>query len=64
MTKYTEIDCRVITTTAKAALVEFDDGKEIWIPLSQIEDNGENLDKDFDGTLYVEEWFAEKEGLA
>lgn len=62
MTDYTEIECRVITTTDKAALIETDDGKEVWITLSQMEDYREDL-YGFKVTLYVSKWFAEKEGL-
>ena len=63
MTEYTEIDCRVIRTTDKAVLVEVDDGEEVWIPLSQVEDNGEDLKDGDKGVLFISEWWAEREGL-
>lgn len=40
----------------KAVLFVMQDGKEKWIPKSQ-------LRVDFEGTLYVSNWFASKENL-
>lgn len=39
-----------------AALLLFDGTKEVWVPKSQVEDNG-------DGTFAMPEWLAEKKGL-
>ena len=50
--------------TDKAVLVEFPDGDEQWVPLSQIHDDSEVYDEAHcDGELVVTQWFAEKEGL-
>lgn len=41
-------DCNVKRTTDKAVLIEFDDGddgmKELWVPRSQIDNEGVHLD--------------------
>jgi len=61
-----EIEVVVQVTTDKAVLVhlfDFDD-EEIWIPFSVIEDNGEDTVKGYEGSIYVQEWFAKKNGLA
>jgi hypothetical protein len=52
--------------TAKALLVWLEsDGEEHWIPKSVIRDESECYSmKSGDGDLIVEDWFAEKEGLA
>lgn len=39
------------------------DGKEVWIPQSQIEEDSEVWKEGDYGTLYISDWFAEKEGL-
>lgn len=67
-----EIKChRVIKETAKAILCEVDgpdlDTVQVWVPKSVIDDNSEvySLKSGQEpGTLVVQTWFAEKEGLA
>jgi hypothetical protein len=39
------------------------DGKNVWIPKSQIDDNSEVWKKGDEGTLVVSEWIAEEKGL-
>lgn len=67
MADYVELCGEVLRTTDKACLLRLDDypaeDAELWIPWSQIEDNGENLVPGYKGRLYVQRWFAEKEGL-
>lgn len=59
MSKYAEFeDVTLVRETALAALYLID-GEERWIPKSVIEGG----DTDEDGTLRVQTWFAEKEGL-
>ena len=63
--EYERFEVRVRATTDKAALLEFHDydDEEIWIPWSQIEDNGEDLIKGYDGEIYITTWIAEQKGL-
>ena len=39
------------------------EGKEVWIPLSVIDDDSEVSGEGDEGDLIVHEWFAIKEGL-
>lgn len=55
-------DVVVITETAKAILVNVDE-KEIWCPKSAIHDDSEVYKMGTSGTLIVQQWWAEKEGL-
>ena len=60
------IDCTLKAKSKAAILVETEDGDEIWIPHSQI-DNDSELWEDSDigeeGKLVVSAWLAEKKGL-
>lgn len=64
---YVEITGRVVKTTDGACLFEMDDYEPdestIWIPWSQIEENGESMHEGWSGRIYIARWFAEKEGL-
>lgn len=64
MSEYVELEVTVKYRTDKAVLVEIDGCEELWIPFSQIEDNGEDFVRGYEGLMYVTEWFCEKEGLA
>jgi len=57
-------NCRVITATEKALLVEIE-GEEEWVPKSVIHDDSEVFDDDenAEGMLVLEDWWAEKSGL-
>lgn len=60
--------CEVVGATAKALKVRIPEGKrvrEVWVPRSVIDDASEVFDADENavGTLIVEDWWAEKEGL-
>jgi hypothetical protein len=48
-------DCKIKVETEKAWLLRVD-RKEVWIPKSQAEDNG-------DGTFTMREWLAKEKGL-
>ena len=54
-----------IRSTDLACLFEID-GEEIWVPKSVIDwdssDFGED-DEGMDGTVYIAEWFCDKEGI-
>jgi hypothetical protein len=58
--------CEALRETDLAILVRFEDGREEWIPKSQIADDSEVFDADENraGTLVVTEWIAEQKGLA
>lgn len=48
--------------TTDALLCEFE-GKELWIPKSQITEESEVQGEGEEGMLVVTQWLAEKEGL-
>lgn len=48
------------TEKALKVLIE---GETFWIPKSVVHDDSEVYEKDHEGVLVVQEWFAEKEGL-
>lgn len=48
--------------TDKAILVKIE-GKECWIPKSQIHDDSEVYKKGTDGKLIISQWIAEQKGL-
>lgn len=39
------------------------DGEEVWIPLSQVDDDSEVYSKGDEGSLIITEWIAEQKGL-
>lgn len=59
--------CEVVGATAKALKVRIPlkVEREVWVPRSVIGDDSEVFDADENavGTLIVEDWWAEKEGL-
>lgn len=55
-----------IRATQKALLVGVPDGevrRELWVPLSQIDEDSEVYDEETNGTLVITAWFARREGL-
>lgn len=61
---YEVFHVEITKATDKAVLCEFEDGDEaIWIPRSQIEDNGEDLEEGYEGDIYITEWIAGEKGL-
>ena len=55
--------CKVNKATAKALLVELEDGEELWLPRSQISE-GEKYDAgDEDVTISISAWIAQQKGL-
>jgi hypothetical protein len=38
-------------------------GREVWIPLSQIDDDSEVWEPEQTGTLVIPEWLAKEKGL-
>ena len=52
----------VVRATEKALLCRID-GKEHWIPQSQIDDDSEVYREGDEGTLVISEWLATQKGL-
>lgn len=55
-------DVTVEAETSKALLVNVE-GKQVWIPLSQIDDDSEVYKAGTSGKLVVTEWIATQKGL-
>lgn len=57
---------RVKRGSDKALQIELDSGETVWIPKSMIHDDSEvyDDDKNNEGEVVVQTWWAEKEGLA
>lgn len=53
---------KVVKETEKAILVNIE-GRDIWVPKSQILENSEVTEAGDDGTIVLSTWFCEKEGL-
>lgn len=60
--QYTKIKVSIKTQTDKAVLIE-NDGGEWWVPWSCVEDNGENFDDDYEGPMYVAQWFLDEKEI-
>lgn len=57
---------QVKRATDKALQIELETGETVWIPKSMIHDDSEvyDEDKNNEGEVVVQTWWAEKEGLA
>lgn len=51
-----------IKSTNKALLVRDEDGEEFWVPKSQIHVDSSVFQVDQEGSLVVNEWYANKQG--
>ena len=60
---YVEVDVEIVAVTDRSVLLGFQDECEEWIPLSQIEDNGERLRQGAQMTLYIRQWILEERGI-
>ena len=57
-------DCVCLKETEKAILVSIPDvDDDMWIPLSQIDDDSEVYQEGDEGTLIISEWIALQKGL-
>ena len=56
-------DVEAINSTPKALLCRLEDGREVWIPRSVVDEESEVHDEGDQGVLVVAGWFAEKEEL-
>lgn len=50
----------VTKETEKALLVRTEEGDEIWVPKSVVDEDSEVYQKGDEGTLTVQEWFVKK----
>jgi hypothetical protein len=57
-----ELEGTIEHTTAKARLIEFTNGRTVWVPKSCIVEEHDLGDGKFE--FVIKQWFAEKEGLA
>lgn len=57
-----KLKARCVKATKAAILVNIE-GKEHWIPQSQIDDDSEVWQEGDEGELIISEWFATKKGL-
>lgn len=57
------VSCAWRHTTQRAMLVQLDDGRELWIPLSVITDPPDDLQYGEKIEIEVAAWFAEREEL-
>lgn len=60
--KATFDDVEVVQETEAALLCRID-GKDVWIPKSQIDDDSEVYEKGTEGELVVSQWIAEQKKL-
>jgi hypothetical protein len=58
--EFADVKCKA--STDKACLCDID-GEEVWIPLSQIDEDSEVWDYEDEGTLVITRWIAEQRGL-
>ena len=56
-------DCTIISETEQAFKVKQDDGTMFWVPKSQVHDNSEVYRVKDHGTLTVNRWWAEANGM-
>lgn len=60
--EFVEFNGTVKKATDKAILFTMEDSKqEVWIPRSVIEDGDELEEDEIDQTIFVKEWFADRE---
>ncbi|TWT58961.1 hypothetical protein KOR42_23480 [Thalassoglobus neptunius] len=63
--RWVEIEVvEVIRMTDAAMLVEDENGEEVWIPYSQIQDSDSVSEGDCNVTLTVTRWIAEEKDLS
>jgi hypothetical protein len=60
--KATFNDVEVVQETEAALLCRID-GRDVWIPKSQIDDDSEVYEKGTEGELVVSQWIAEQKKL-
>jgi len=60
--KYLQADVEAIRITDDAMLLE-NDGIQMWIPRSAIEDEGGLTQDGHNGTVLIESWIADKKDL-
>ncbi len=53
----------IVRETDKAFLLRLEDGREEWVPFSQISDPGDYSEGDEDCCISVTQWLADQKGL-
>lgn len=53
----------IVAETDKALLIRFEDGREEWMPLSQIADPDSYKKGDRNGTISLTDWIVHQKGL-
>lgn len=51
---------KILKATGKALLCLLEEGEEVWIPQSMVDDASEVWKERDEGTLVVQKWFAKK----
>ena len=64
--EYVPVDCFIHKYTGEGGgyliSIEGEEDEAIWVPASQVDDNEEYEEGDFN-VLYIKEWIAKKKGL-
>lgn len=61
MAQLTEVpDVVIVRDTGKAFLCKLEEGAQIWVPKSVVDESSEVSDVGDAGTLVVQSWFAKK----
>lgn len=61
---HVRIDDAICTAATAKAILVLIEGKQYWIPQSQIDDESEVWRKGDEGTLVISEWIAYEKGIA
>lgn len=61
---HVRIDDAICTAATDNAILVLIEGKQYWIPQSQIDDESEVWRKGDEGTLVISEWIAYEKGIA
>jgi len=62
MSEYVEVQYEQVIRKTDAAVLVLIDGEDVWLPWTQIEDNGEDLGEGA-GVLYLKRWLAQKKDI-
>jgi hypothetical protein len=61
--EYAMIEGVLIKAATEKAILCIIDGKEVWIPQSQVDDRSEIWKQGDEGTLMISEWIARQKGI-
>lgn len=63
MSKLVEIACDIKHVTNRGGVLISDGTKEVWIPLTAIQDSTDDIKDSVSTTIFITEWLAEEKGL-